>query len=259
MRRTIMSLGAGAAALALIAVQPATAATSRLEVTGKATVVDTTGVSGPANTTYDTNFDLLFTVNHSTPGLTYIHGATFPFTALNYYLGDDGANPVRGSIDFDNGYGFSAGFNFGPPDGHSSGQAAQGLLDPAAGLGDGGAVVYTAETRLTDSVLDLDFLMELGIISPSNFGHTGVSFTQPWTYTLTGGDTVLYGDGTYRIDAFTAQALPAKLTFSLRPETLTFTTDLTAGVPEPATWALMIAGFGGMGWALRRRRLAVAA
>jgi hypothetical protein len=32
-----------------------------------------------------------------------------------------------------------------------------------------------------------------------------------------------------------------------------------AGVPEPATWALMIMGFGGAGAALRRRRVAVAA
>ena len=30
--------------------------------------------------------------------------------------------------------------------------------------------------------------------------------------------------------------------------------DLTAGVPEPATWALMILGFGGVGALLRRRR-----
>jgi hypothetical protein len=33
----------------------------------------------------------------------------------------------------------------------------------------------------------------------------------------------------------------------------------TPGVPEPATWALMIAGFGGAGAMLRRRRTAVAA
>ncbi|QMW24505.1 PEPxxWA-CTERM sorting domain-containing protein [Sandaracinobacteroides saxicola] len=30
-------------------------------------------------------------------------------------------------------------------------------------------------------------------------------------------------------------------------------TDITAGVPEPATWALFIAGFGLTGVALRRR------
>ncbi|MGH7017613.1 MAG: PEPxxWA-CTERM sorting domain-containing protein, partial [Caulobacteraceae bacterium] len=33
----------------------------------------------------------------------------------------------------------------------------------------------------------------------------------------------------------------------------------SAAVPEPATWALMLAGFGGLGWALRRRRAATIA
>lgn len=34
--------------------------------------------------------------------------------------------------------------------------------------------------------------------------------------------------------------------------------DVAASVPEPASWALMMVGFGGLGAALRRRRLAVA-
>jgi hypothetical protein len=35
--------------------------------------------------------------------------------------------------------------------------------------------------------------------------------------------------------------------------------DITVGVPEPTSWALMLAGFGGMGLALRSRRRTVAA
>ena len=37
---------------------------------------------------------------------------------------------------------------------------------------------------------------------------------------------------------------------------LSFEGDLVAAVPEPATWALMILGFGIVGSALRRRRRA---
>jgi len=35
---------------------------------------------------------------------------------------------------------------------------------------------------------------------------------------------------------------------------MSFDKPVSAGVPEPAAWALMLAGFGGMGAALRRRR-----
>jgi len=40
---------------------------------------------------------------------------------------------------------------------------------------------------------------------------------------------------------------------------LTYTTGVTAAVPEPTAWALMILGFGAAGAALRSRRRAVAA
>jgi hypothetical protein len=38
-----------------------------------------------------------------------------------------------------------------------------------------------------------------------------------------------------------------------------FTLNGPGGVPEPATWALMIVGFGGAGAMLRRRRAALVA
>ncbi len=40
----------------------------------------------------------------------------------------------------------------------------------------------------------------------------------------------------------------------LRISTGDLTTPVTAAVPEPATWAMMLMGFGAMGFALRRRK-----
>ena len=45
----------------------------------------------------------------------------------------------------------------------------------------------------------------------------------------------------------------------LGASTLTITTQATGAVPEPASWAMLIAGFGLTGAAMRRRRTAVAA
>ena len=36
----------------------------------------------------------------------------------------------------------------------------------------------------------------------------------------------------------------------------TYNFEVAAGVPEPATWAMMLVGFGGLGGLLRRRRTA---
>jgi hypothetical protein len=47
--------------------------------------------------------------------------------------------------------------------------------------------------------------------------------------------------------------------FNARIDDASFTIQGSAGVPEPATWALMIGGFGLAGAALRRRRTAIAA
>jgi len=48
------------------------------------------------------------------------------------------------------------------------------------------------------------------------------------------------------------------LYFSIGGEALFEVTSVTGGVPEPATWGLMILGFGLAGAGLRRRRLALA-
>lgn len=69
---------------------------------------------------------------------------------------------------------------------------------------------------------------------------TGVNFTT----SLTGVSTAFTSDSVSFF--FTDQALPA--------ETYLSATFSTAAVPEPATWALMIFGFGAIGGAMRRQR-----
>jgi hypothetical protein len=253
MRIVTMSLGAGAAALSLIAAQPAWAVHTQVEITGTAHVVDTTGLSGPPNTTYDTAFDLTFFTDDHTPGASFFSGAQFPFTHLQALSGDNDANPVRSDIELGSGFGFSSGHNYGPPDGTANGTAAHGLLDPTSGFGSGGAMVYVATTIVSDPDFYLLFFNELAIISPSNFGQAGDSLSHPFTYDFQPEDTVLYADGEYLIQAGDARSISQQLEVTLTPKTLTVTSDAPSGVPEPATWALMIAGFGGAGAALRRR------
>ncbi|HEX3886584.1 MAG TPA: PEPxxWA-CTERM sorting domain-containing protein [Phenylobacterium sp.] len=69
-------------------------------------------------------------------------------------------------------------------------------------------------------------------VSFSNFTADEVRFASPLSGTFGGAD-------------------------ELGADDLAFGVDQMGGVPEPATWALMILGFGGAGALLRRRRLAV--
>jgi hypothetical protein len=108
------------------------------------------------------------------------------------------------------------------------------------------------------------------IRSTSGFSSIDGVGGQPVTWTLTGldfgtaltGFTVLQSLGPVTIVGLTATsvtfqyadvAIPSGIYFQGRFETA------GNGVPEPATWALMISGFGLVGTALRRRRSFVAA
>ena len=68
-----------------------------------------------------------------------------------------------------------------------------------------------------------------------------------------------YSTHTYHV---TATGATTTLAFTFRHDPSYFLLDnvsVTPGVPEPAAWALMIAGFGLVGSALRRRAVALAA
>ena len=78
-------------------------------------------------------------------------------------------------------------------------------------------------------------------------GVHGYTQATPTTGSLGAGDhqfTLFYAD---------RHTVGAQLHFSIDTEGLT----VTPGVPEPASWAMMIAGFGLLGMTMRRRRTAV--
>jgi hypothetical protein len=85
--------------------------------------------------------------------------------------------------------------------------------------------------------------------NPGVHGLSSVSFTSP---TLAA--------GSHNIEVFYADRENVAAAFSL--DLSTTGVVVTPGIPEPATWAMMLIGFGGMGAAMRRtrqRRLAATA
>ena len=83
------------------------------------------------------------------------------------------------------------------------------------------------------------------------------SYTVPYTIAISSADTITIGGNTVHIDG-------VKVTFNplvLNSGGGTVSGDLTASVsvPEPATWAMMLAGFGLVGLGLRRRATTVVA
>ncbi len=73
---------------------------------------------------------------------------------------------------------------------------------------------------------------------------------------LTGGSLSFAGLGTIRFSGY--DATPGVFTFTAQGNQITSfsASALAAPVPEPGTWALMLLGFGAVGYSLRRRRSA---
>jgi hypothetical protein len=85
------------------------------------------------------------------------------------------------------------------------------------------------------------------------------SFNQPFApHSTIGGSALYLGDGVYRGTSFRYDFI-GFCNLSTTCESRTGGTDsflirqvFPAPVPEPATWALMLIGFGAIGWAMRR-------
>jgi choice-of-anchor C domain-containing protein len=82
------------------------------------------------------------------------------------------------------------------------------------------------------------------------------------TFTVTGGDTrstMNWAPYTYRFKATGTSTVLSFASATGTPYGPALDNVSVSGVPEPAEWALMLMGFGGLGVALRRRRAATAA
>lgn len=90
-----------------------------------------------------------------------------------------------------------------------------------------------------------NLIADLNILS-SNLGQTQLS--------LIGGGDLFTGPASNPV--FNIGTFNLSGGFTAGPATLTITRAAVAAVPEPATWAMMLVGFGAMGVSLRRRRRA---
>jgi len=129
--------------------------------------------------------------------------------------------------------------------------ASEGL---AFALTDGTAFSITS---VTFSIIDANDTLQLyGATLPDTLAYLGFSGTIAGG--LTGATTTNLGGGTYRVDLNTAAYQAFAFGQQRRgdgPQGDGFRINSisVAAVPEPATWAMMIAGFGMVGAGMRRR------
>lgn len=95
-----------------------------------------------------------------------------------------------------------------------------------------------------------------------SFTNTGHAFGSPFTYSvpytiiISAADTITIGGNTVTIDGM--KVTFNKLLLSSGGETVSGALTATVAIPEPATWALLLTGFGLVGFAARYLRAAVA-
>ncbi|MEW5687685.1 MAG: PEPxxWA-CTERM sorting domain-containing protein [Pseudomonadota bacterium] len=146
----------------------------------------------------------------------------------------------------------------------------QGQYEDANGCGPGCGTeqfIFNAQARqdTTDPVSGVTNFLNNGLLLGGNGVYT--DFLPSTDYhtlgSLTGADGVdFFGElflESYTLDSSGARTAYGRGVATLKPISMTVSGFDTppAAVPEPASWALMILGFGSAGAMLRRRRLAV--
>lgn len=129
-------------------------------------------------------------------------------------------------------------------------------FDPGA-LAFGDGKLFVAFTQPTSGATGIDWLDgDLNSLGP-------LVYTSELAHGLAFGDGTLFGSFEHSIATWDGAGTAGTSTFTgpyYFPGQLAYAAEgAMGGVPEPATWALMIAGFGLMGASLRRRRPTAAA
>lgn len=115
----------------------------------------------------------------------------------------------------------------------------------------------------SDGSTDLNSIFST--VTGAEFGVTLVGNTLSFTYTAGAGDPAIHYYSVKQGDVYVLFYDPNPITsgsvnlstyFPNNPgfSHITFFDSTNRGVPEPATWAMMLLGFGGIGVAMRRRR-----
>ena len=235
-------------ATALVATAlPGTADASTYLVTFQGVVADgydLTGLFGgdPAVTTdieEGTAFTAMFTLNDPSPGsLVETDGTTFyrSYGGTNYGLGVPG--PLSATLTI-NGITQSIAGN------------TLGIVYKANNLNGYDEFLYDAEDTVQDSLDFVDDYLQIYGFSNLNNIFDSVNLGDPVNYAF-GADDALTGTFQFsRSDEGTGNY--SRFAYgSLRPQSITIA-PLESAVPEPATWALMLVGFGLIGGAMRRQ------
>jgi hypothetical protein len=186
-----------------------------------------------------------------------------PAAAVTVIFTDGAGGPLPGEKviqNFNNGTsGASSETNAGIYNSSVPGVAAQPATgdqgDPFYAVLGGGSADFTFANPLSQVSFDYG--------SADTYNSFTISFTDGTSTTLSGQDIINVGtaDGDQssprtngRVSIFGDGKLISGIHFASRQNSLEFDNLAGSAVPEPATWGLMLFGFGAVGFGMRRRR-----
>lgn len=245
---------AGAATLAAVALSAGGSAEAKeiksiATFKGQATIDDFTGFfGGPKGGSFETPFTLKFTVLEDLPGTSTQHTAD-----RDFYAGFEPASPVLATLSLASS---PLDIRIDSPFASTIENSAVFKKEFAGGTGE---LNYFVRSQFNNGDVLIDVNVVMDVFSATNFGTVGHDWRTPFSYTFGPGDSPT-GVGFFQLsfsDPVSQAAAGRHFRYSLRAETLTVEAvddGIAAPAPEPATWALMLAGFGVAGAGLRTRR-----